>query len=142
MHGRHEGRDRRRMTRRDDVILSTVVGLAMATLYSGWVAVGAILGGGRNVRNAEVGFGAIVASYYAAGVIGGALVGTLLPLGRSLPGRLLLGCIAAFTACFCVLMAMNGPFWHWGARNWRGLFVLSGLFGVIGGAGWKRLNAR
>lgn len=129
------------MGRRDDVTLSIAVGLAMATLYSVWVALGAILGGGRNLRAAEVSLGAIVGAYYAAGLIGGALVGTLLPVGRSLPGRLLLAFIAAFTACFCVSMAMNGPFWLWGGREWRGLFAVSGLLGAIGGAGWTRLTA-
>lgn len=52
----------------DDLQLPVLVAIGMATMYSAWVVVAAVLGGGRNVERAGTSLAAIVGAYYAAGL--------------------------------------------------------------------------
>ena len=96
---------------------------------------------GSNAESSQdLSIGTVVLTYYLAGGIGGALVGSMLPLGRHIAGRVVLGLIAAFILAFCISTAMAGPFWHWEASEWEfvGFFVV--VMGGVGSILWRRVT--
>lgn len=123
---------------RDRLKFGLVVGAALATLYSAWAIGLYLLSGSEPFAKLETSLSVVLLTYYAAGSVAGALVGILSPLGRSLPGRIVLGLIGAYAVFFCIFVALRGPFWLWTPSEWRGVWVLALLFGVFCAIFWKR----
>ena len=97
-----------------------------------------LLGGPEAIANHNTTLGGILMAYYSAGVVGGAIVGSLLPIGRTILGRIVLSLIGAFVFVFCIVTAVDGPFWNWRATDWG--FVVFGtiVFGVAGSLAWLK----
>jgi hypothetical protein len=90
---------------RGRLLLCIGCGLAVACLFS----VLALLALTRHrhdfVASFGVSFGTLVGGYFLMALVGGGLVGLLLPLGRRWPGALLLGLIAGF-ACWTIIASL------------------------------------
>lgn len=109
----------------------------MALLYS-LLAIVMLASSKEQLGVHRVEFVASVAAYLAAGILGGAAVGALLPFTKSLPGALFVSVIAGNIIFFCMGIAMEGPFWKWGLGEWKQVWVVGSLFGAIaGGAAWR-----
>jgi hypothetical protein len=108
-----------------------IIGLTMATLYAAYATVVYLMRGGGQFAKYDTTYAATIAAYYSAGIIGGGIVGVLLPIRQNWAGALLLGLIAALVACLCIEIALSGPFWRWESSNWEEVLVLSGFFGTI-----------
>ncbi|MDB4916987.1 MAG: hypothetical protein JWM95_4631 [Gemmatimonadetes bacterium] len=131
---------RRRYGNRDDVRLCVIVAVIIATLYAAFV-VGLFLFEGPGVFDKNgTSVGAVVVMYYAAGLLGGVVVGILLPLTRSLLGIIAVGVLVALIVFFCVAIGLEGPFWRWGPSVWRQLMVFGVIFGVPVSIGCRKIN--
>jgi hypothetical protein len=129
-----------RRTTQENLKIGLAMGLLIATLYSAW-AVGLFLISGREAfEKYNVSVIAVLATYYAAGIIGGALVGLALPMARSFFGRIVVGVVAALVFFFCVFVAMQGPFWHWTSDVWGSVASLGLIFGVVCSVLWRRFT--
>lgn len=117
-----------------------VTGLIYATGYSIFVAVIYLLGGARGAEKSGLTIFSVLLTYYAAGVLGGATVGALLPLTRWRVGRAAVSVAAAFVVFFCIGITSSGPFWRWTSREWEPVIVLGLIFGVTISFLWARLS--
>ena len=115
-----------------------VMGLVMATLYSAYALVVFLLQGSNPFAKNQTTIQAVLVTYYAAGALGGSVVGALSPLARSWPGRILVGVLAACVVEFCLATAVEGPFWLWQSNVWKGLAFLSVFFGVVCSYTWRK----
>lgn len=122
---------------RQNVTFGLIIGLSLATLYSAWAVAIYFLSGTEAFTKHQTTIGAVLLTYYVAGSIGGATVGAMIPLGRSLPGRIAIGIVAATIFFTCVFVAMYGPLWVWSDRTWQNLAISAALFGVVCSALWK-----
>lgn len=120
------------MQKRSLVNLRTGVvgGLALASIYSAYTVVLFALHGEAPFRKNETSLGVVIATYYTAGFLGGAVVGLLMRFSKSAFGMLLIGVAAAFVFFFCVASAVDGPFWRWDGEVWFELTALVVFFGI------------
>jgi hypothetical protein len=92
--------------------VGVALGLAFACCYAVYVLVLWLLRGAEPFREAGTTLAFVVASYFGAGLGSGAIVGLLLPLGRSRIGAALVGLFAAVPAFFAFGMAAEpGSAW-------------------------------
>jgi len=84
------------------------LGVAMATLYSAWVALVYALNGSRPFVEVGVTLPVVIAVYYAGGVLGGAVAGTLWPRARSRVQATLVGVLVAVVVTIGAGVAMYG----------------------------------
>lgn len=82
------------------VLLGITGGLLVAGGFSAWVIIGSAIGGSDAVEGSGLSVVAVVSLYALAGLVGGGLVGLLLPIGRRLPGALLLGFLGLWPVYF------------------------------------------
>jgi hypothetical protein len=122
--------------------LGVLVGLAMAALYCAIALFIFLLRGSVPFDRNEVTLSALLATYVAAGLAGGLVYGLLHPLGRSLPGRVVLGVVIAAVVYAGVSVAVKGPPAGWGRREWRAVLSLGVIMGVPAGLLWKRVTSR
>ena len=87
---------------RTNFLAGIALGLFVATGLSAWVTFLRLTVGTAPFQRLETTYTATVALYYAGGLVGGALVGLLLPLRRSLWGAALLGMVGVFPLYFGV----------------------------------------
>ena len=123
---------------RDNVRLGLSVGAIMATLYALYALAIFLLSGGDAFLKYDTSFPVVVATYYAAGIVGGGFIGSLLPLARNLPGRVLLGVLGGSVVFFCLSTAMSGPFWKWSESEWKDVAILGIGMGGVAGAVWRK----
>ena len=117
---------------KDRLRTGVLVGIAMASMYSAWILLLYAVGR-RATQPSDISIQGAILAYYSAGIMGGALVGAMLPIGRSWAGMVTLGAVTALTFFFCVEVALMGPFWLWRSEVWREIGVLALLIGVPGG---------
>jgi hypothetical protein len=94
------------MTRR--VLLGIVWGTSFASLYSAYVVVVATVSGSPAFAKDGVTLQGVVLTYFAGGVVAGAIVGVLLPLRRSFIGAIVIGIAAALPVIAGILFTMLG----------------------------------
>lgn len=123
-----------------NIRLGFLMGVGLATLYSAWALGLFILSGADPFEKHQTSILAVVTTYYVAGMVGGVAVGSLLRIGRSLPGRITLGIVASFVLFVCVSVATQGPPWRWPVSEWRDVVLLALLFGVICSLLWRRVT--
>ena len=109
------------------------VGLAVATVMSGWGLLGQLFGERYIVAERGTDIASLVLSYLAAGIVGGAIIGWLLPAGKSIPGKMFLGVLASLILFFCVQSARRGPVWIWDRKTVLDTTLIAVVFGIIGG---------
>jgi len=90
-------------------------GLAFATCYSGYVLLLWIARGRVVFDRVGMNVWEVILAYYGSGLVGGAIVGALLPLGRSRPGAALLGFLVAFPVLYTLGMFLE-PAAAWGSE--------------------------
>ena len=127
-------------TTRSNLRLGLIVGAIMATLYSLYALVVFLLSGGDAFLRYDTSFPVVVLTYYAAGILGGGLIGSLLPFASSLPGRILLGALGGLVVFFCLGLAMNGPFGNWSPTDWQDIAFLGLGMGGVAGALWRKVT--
>ena len=117
------------------VRFGVLAGICVATLLSLWALLMLAVGGREAFEKKGTTPLAVILSYYAAGIIGGAIVGAMAPLTRWLPGRILAAVCTAFVSTFCIGVAVHGPPWGWDAadRHWLvfGTIVYGAIFSFI-----------
>ena len=121
----------------DSIRTGLLVGLVMATLFAATALLIFVIAGPDKFSN-EISMRDVIAAYYVAGIGGGAIVGAISPLGRSLPGRIAVAMVAALIAFLCIGVAVEGPFWRWGASQWKLTVFLACLFGVALGIATRK----
>ena len=114
----------------------------MATVYSAYALVLFLLQGPTPFERNETTIQVVLLTYYAAGAIGGSVVGALSPLTRSWTGGALVGVLAAFIVEFCFATAVEGPFWRWQRDVWEALVILSIVFGIACSYTWRKFVGR
>jgi len=82
------------MTVPQRILYCIAFGVALATLFSVWVAVITVLGSGA-VEKAGFSLATMVATYYLGGLVGGLIVGVFWPLTQNVVGAALVGYVAA-----------------------------------------------
>jgi hypothetical protein len=115
------------------------VGLLFSCLYSVYV-IGLYLIRGPAVFMAYgTTIGVVIASYFAGGIIAGAIVGALLPLTRFRIGAMLVYSIAAFFVFLSITIAMKESIEKLRGVDF-GICVVAAIFmGVFGSFAWRNL---
>jgi hypothetical protein len=108
-------------------------GLVMATVFSAWVTVVAVTGSADAFTKVGVTYRAVVAAYYAGGIVAGAIGGALLPLRRTFPGAALVGTVAALPVWMGIWFVSEGSPWRWQSGDWYGIALFSVVFGIAAG---------
>ena len=110
-------------------------GLIFAGVYASY-AIGLYFFQGAEpfARNGTT-LGDTIASYAAAGIVAGGIVGALQPLTRSWIGSVLVYSIAGFFVFASIGTAAGGLM----NVDWIGCVVLGVVFGVIGSLMWRKL---
>jgi hypothetical protein len=103
----------------------------MATMFSAWVVLVYLVGGRGAFDEMGTTVYAVLLCYYIAGIIGGALVGLLLPLTRTLVGRMLVGGIASLVVCVSAQTTLQGAAWHWDRTTLVVTTVIAVVVGMI-----------
>jgi hypothetical protein len=88
-----------------------LAGVVMATFFTAWITILYLVGGRRVFEELNTSFLAALISYFAAGIIGGALVGLLQPLARTLVGTMIVGAIASLVVCLSAQTTLKGAIW-------------------------------
>ena len=134
-----------RMTNREDLAFNVKVGLVTGALSAGVFSAVALLleQGARGQDPDHMSLGRIVASYFAAGLLGGPVVGAMLPLRRSYVGTLALATVGSVLVFGIFGIAERGAFWHWDVSAWKKAVTLGAIFGLtIGTLDWGQRHWR
>lgn len=124
-----------------DVRFAVGTGFVMATLFSLWVVVMYLAGGPRAFSAIGTTVYAVVLCYYVAGIVGGALVGLLLPLTGTLGGRMLVGIVASLVLGISAQTTLKGAIWHWDRTTLVATTALAVFMGmVLGPLGARELR--
>jgi len=111
-------------------------GLAIATLFSVYVAALDATRGSAPFDRLGVSLGAVVALYMCGGFVSGAIVGALRPFGATRGGAILVGIIATLPVSAGALFVLNDMASKGSAIVIVGYAVLMGSF--MGNWVWKR----
>jgi hypothetical protein len=90
--------------------MGVLCGLAAATCFSAWVLLLVLLRGSPRFEKYGMSAWQIVAAYYAAGLLGGVVLGLFWPLTRTSWGAVALGSIIGVIAYAVIGMSMHGAF--------------------------------
>lgn len=115
------------MRRRPDPILGVVAGVAMAVLLSAWALAVYLFRGPGAFQGLGTSFTVVVAVNFAAGILGGVIVGLLLPLTVWRWGAVVVGILAAIPFYLAITLASGDN---------DILFVVIGSVGVGGIVGY------
>jgi hypothetical protein len=115
--------------------------LIYAVAFSAFVIVLALVTLGRTgwsgVKEAFVVTSMMVAGYFIIGIVAGAVVGILLPLGKTRLGAAILGFVGASVVYGGARLAMDGPVIWW-PRGLVSAVAMSAIIGpVVGLIFWK-----
>jgi hypothetical protein len=75
--------------------------------------------------------GQVIASYFAGGILGGAMVGVLWPLARHREGAIVIGIVTAFVVVAAARFASVGSFARWSSDIWVGTIIAAVLLGGL-----------
>lgn len=117
-------------------------GVAAATIYSVYAMILFAFRGAAPFQAHGTTLVMILLTYYTAGIIGGALLGALVPLTRSLPGLIAVVTLVAWLVYVCTFVTLKGPFWTWSAEQWMDSMILGLLIGPVVGVGWWKIVLR
>jgi hypothetical protein len=112
---------------RCNVLTGTTYGLCIAVVFSVFVLVMLAVRGSSLLEEHDTTLATILGTYFAAGLVGGAIVGALLAIGRRWYGAMLVGYIAAIPVYGMIIMATSPP------TRW--MTYLPYLFYLLGPAG-------
>lgn len=114
-------------------------GLGFAVLYSLLVAILYAIRGARAFDRYATSIGSVIALYFAAGVIAGALVGIMRPLTASRGGSILVGTVAAIPVFLGVGVLISGSITAWDDDTWVPMLLAAFILGpVLGNQQWKQ----
>jgi len=126
------------LVRHQRMALPLGVGLFMALGYSAWVSVLALAAGPESfAREVGVTLPALVGMYFFGGIMGGLIVGLLLPLTRWLIRAVFIGYVAALPFfSLCVLTLVPPEDWY---PKGVSVTLVTGLLGAFVAAGlWSQ----
>jgi hypothetical protein len=109
------------------------VGVFVATLYTAFVVLVYALNGSRPFAELGVSLRGVIATYYAGGLLGGAVLGALWPRARSRVEGTLIGILVALVVVMGAGVTMYGYPSSWTSASWIGV-LSSGLVLGAGGA--------
>lgn len=111
-------------------------GLAFAACYCAYVSLLYLVAGSAPFDSYGVTLPTVILVYIVGGVLGGAVVGLLLPLARYKVGATLVGILAAIPVVGGAMLSMSGlPPWE-PADNFAFVFTTVGLGSVCGLIMW------
>lgn len=84
-------------------------GASFAAVYSAYVTLLWLLRGEGPFERADTTLGKVILAYFLAGLVGGAVFGLLLPMGRNRWGAALLGFLVALPVTYALGMAVEPP---------------------------------
>jgi hypothetical protein len=126
------------MRRETNIGLGVFFGFALATFYSAFVVVLYAIRGNSAFDANGITLLGTVSAYYFGGIVGGVIVGLLLPLATWRWGSVLVGVVAAFPVFLGIGIAMYGGPGGWGPNDRFGLVTAAILLGGFGGyAFWE-----
>jgi hypothetical protein len=125
----------------DDAGPVVLTGVIMAAICSAWVTLIRVFQGQDFFTELGVSFGKLVLIYFGGGIVAGAIVALLLPIGRWLVGATMIGYLAALPFFSLLSLTTLSP------DEWHriGLFVTlaSSLVGAGAGAvAWNDFSGR
>jgi hypothetical protein len=106
-------------------------GMAMAVFYSVFVSGIYLVRGPDYLDSYDAALWQVIGSYFAGGILAGAIVGALQPLVRFRVGAMIVFSLAAFFVFACIVVADKGSFQFTG-EDWFATIVCGVLFGVMG----------
>jgi hypothetical protein len=119
-----------------------ILGFVISSLYSLYAVILYAIRGSAAFEANGVTMAGIVAAYYGAGIIGGAIVGALSPLLRWRLGATVVGMVAGFVVFVGIGLATEGYFTRWTNRTWETAVVLGTFFGAVcANIVWRRPNS-
>jgi hypothetical protein len=118
-------------------VFCIVAGLAFAILCSLWVGLIVLVKGTGPFDRAGLSPLAVVGVYFLVGPLGGALIGFLLPLARSMIGSIFVGFVGVLPlyGSFALLLV---PRRHWLAGLVLTCFLGAMVGGITGYSAWRR----
>jgi hypothetical protein len=118
-------------------------GVAFATLLTLWVTFLRSVGGPGAFERNQTTYEDVVRVYYAAGLLGGAIVGVLWPFRRSIIGAAIVGVLAIFPMYFGFSM-QQAPRAEWFTADSlvANAFISSIVGGSVGIGFWLKENPR
>ena len=144
--GEHKRRGRRKSEYRiglgREVASGLLGGLLFATAYCAYVLVLYALRGPAPFDRRDTTLAAVLTTYAVSGVLGGLVFGLLYPLRRSLPGQLVVSTMIATLVFLNINIARTGFPTRWTGEDWEPVFVLGGLFGIVGTVAMRRNSDR
>jgi hypothetical protein len=124
---------------RKNIRTGVIVGLVMATIYAIYALAVFGLRGPDPFSSQGTTVGSVVLMYYAAGTIGGAVVGMMSPLTRTWIGMAFAGASAGTIIVFCGCVSLYGGFWQWDADVWKIVAIFGPALGVTSAIMWRKV---
>jgi hypothetical protein len=107
--------------------------VGFSALYILYVTGLYLLNGDSQFKKLHITFIEVVSSYLVGGIIGGAVVGLLLPLTRRRSGAILVGIVAGICVCMCFGFIDKGWPTQWPPETWFAWLTTGILLGGFGG---------
>lgn len=121
------------MKRETNIPLGLLYGIGMAVLYSLYVSILYVVEGNQPFQAYGISFGIVVILYFLGGIVGGVLLGMLLPWTSRRSGSAVVGIIVACPFAIAAGLAVFGPLLDWGFDEWFGTGMVGILLGGWGG---------
>ena len=126
---------------RRNVLLGLGLGAFVAAGFSLWVTVIRLAAGPAPFVQNGTTYHGLVTVYFGGFLLGGLLIGLLMPLNKFLPGRIVLGIIAVFPVYLAVNME-NKPVHEWFASENLVFAVFASLVVGAGAGIWTWIDDR
>lgn len=126
------------MRRETNIGLGVFFGVALATFYSAFVLILFMIRGDSAFEANDITLLGTISAYYFGGIVGGVIVGLLLPLATWRWGSVIVGVVAAVPVFLGIGIAMYGGPGSRGPNDRFGLVTAAILLGGFGGyAFWE-----
>jgi hypothetical protein len=121
-----------KFSRKRNVQTGVTIGLFGATLLAAWALLAYSMGS-QTLPRSGASLSRILLAYYAAGILGGAIVGLLLGYTQNLVGKVVVGAVAGAIFYLSIQIALKGPIWQWDNRSLLQTTILGLVIGGISG---------
>ena len=119
-----------------DIKTGIVFGIILATIYSAFATIVFALGGASVLEEYNTSLATVILAYYSGGLLGGLIVGLLMPMTRHWVGSLLVRLVVAAVVLLGARMAMSGPPWVWDRAKWDSVLFLTIVFAIGSFLAW------
>jgi hypothetical protein len=121
------------MRRQTNVPIGVIIGIITAVVYSIVAVLIYLFTGGRAFVEIGASLPMTVLVYFGGGILGGAIVGSLLPFTERRIGSVFVGVVGGIPVAAGVVWLLEGPIIGWGQIEWETVFFLAAFLGGGGG---------